>query len=307
MLILQIIQLVALLIMAVLMVRMAGINYKCSKAMFLILYTMTYPFFLFSFTIEQYIPSVFMAVLIIYIYSYQKKQNTWLAALSTGTLLTNAIIVPFVTYEKKLTAWLHSIIKTVAAFIALCVFSGKLPILFGAFDSIRSLLRFADIGVGYNTDAGYNKLYQFTHFFENCFIAPQTEIIINASNFATFQLSAPQGISLLGVALLCISLVSAIINRNIIFAKACGLWVLFSIALLYVIGWGSPENGMILYTLYLSWAFFVLVFMFFDKLLEKQKIIKYAIYSAILIVMAVININGIIELVQFGIQHYPAR
>jgi len=305
-LIMQIIQVAALLIMAVLMVQMAGINRGFSKVMFLILYTMTYPVLLFSFTVEQYIPSVFIAVLTIYICSYQKKLNIWLVALSTGIILTNAIIVPFVTYEKKLMGWLQSIAKTVAAFIVLCVFSGKLPILFGAFGRIRSLLRFADIGIGYNTDAGYNKLYQFTHFVENCFIAPQTDIVYR-HGFPTFQLATPTGISLLGVVLLCIPLVSVIINRKIMFAKTCGLWILFSIAILYVIGWGSPENGMILYSLYFSWAFFGLVFLFFEKLLKKQKIIRYAVYSALFIVMSIININGIIELVQFGIEHYPAR
>jgi len=305
-LIMQIIQVVALLIMAVLMVQMTGINRGSSKIMFLILYTMTYPVLLFSFTVEQYIPSVFIAVLTIYICSHRKKPNIWLAALSTGILLTNVIIVPFVTYEKKLMAWLHSIAKTVAAFIVLCVFSGKLPVLFGAFDSIRSLLRFADIGIGYNTDVGYNKLYQFTNFVENCFIAPQI-IVFNRYDFSTFQLATPIGISLLGVVLLCISLVSVIINRKIMFAKACGLWILFSIAILYAIGLGSPENGMILYSLYFSWAFFGLVFLFFEKLLKKQKVIRYAVYSVLFIVMSIININGIIELVQFGIEHYPAR
>ena len=279
-LIMQIIQVVALLIMAVLMVQMTGINRGSSKIMFLILYTMTYPVLLFSFTVEQYIPSVFIAVLTIYICSHRKKPNIWLAALSTGILLTNVIIVPFVTYEKKLMAWLHSIAKTVAAFIVLCVFSGKLPVLFGAFDSIRSLLRFADIGIGYNTDVGYNKLYQFTNFVENCFIAPQI-IVFNRYDFSTFQLATPIGISLLGVVLLCISLVSVIINRKIMFAKACGLWILFSIAILYAIGLGSPENGMILYSLYFSWAFFGLVFLFFEKLLKKQKIIRCCIFDFI--------------------------
>ena len=37
-------------------------------------------------------------------------------------------------------------------------------------------------------------------------------------------------------------------------------WVMFSVVILLVVGWGSSENGMILYALYFSWAFLVLIY-----------------------------------------------
>jgi len=299
-LIMQLIQVIALLIMAVLIARMSGIKESFSKTIFLILFSSTYPFLLFSFVVEQYIPSVFILVLVFYICLYKKRQNIVLLALSSGILLTNAIIVPFITYKRKIIAWIQSTIRVAVTFILLCLLSGKLSILFDAFYSIRSLLRFSDIG---NINSVHYKIYQFTSFIENCFIAPNT--VISGNN--TFQLTIPMGISLVGVALLCISIVSVILNREMLFARICGLWVLFSIVLLYVIGWGSPENGMVLYSLYFNWAYFALVFLFIEKLFEKLKYVKYALYLVAFVVMAVINIGGIVDLVRFGIQYYPAR
>ena len=302
-LIMQLIQAIALLIMAVLIARMSGLKEGFSKIIFLILFSITYPFILFSFVVEQYIPSVFILVLVFYVYLYKKRQNTALLALSSGVLLSNAIIVPFITYERKIVSWIQSIIRVIITFILLCIFSGKLVILLDAFNSIRSLLRFSDIGIA---DLTYNKSYQFTNFIESCFIAPNTTIDSNN----TFQLAIPAGISLIGVALLCISIISVIINREMLFARICGLWVLFSVALLYIIGWGSPENGMFLYSLYFNWAYFTLVFLFFEKFFEKLpiklKTIKYVVYSTAFVVMAIFNIEGIIDLVRFGIQYYPA-
>ena len=39
------------------------------------------------------------------------------------------------------------------------------------------------------------------------------------------------------------------------FSKICFAWVLFSVVLLAIVGYGASENGFILYSYYFSWAF----------------------------------------------------
>ena len=302
-LIMQLIQVVFLLVMAILLVRMSGIEDRLSKTAFLLLYSFTYPVMLFSFAVEQYIPSVFILILVLYRGHCKKQLSAGLVACCSGVLLTNAIIVPFITFEKKLMAWARSVIKVVAGFVVLCIFCGKLSVLFGAFSNIKNLLlNYGSVGAAENS----NKLYQFTHFIKNCFVAPKTETVF-VDQIHGVQLAVPTGISLVGVALLCVSIAGAIINRKLLFARICGLWVLFSIVLLYVMGWGSPENGMILYSFYIGWAFFVLAFLLFENMLEKLSVLKYVVYPVGFVAMAVLNIGGIVELIKFGIQYYPVR
>jgi hypothetical protein len=68
---------------------------------------------------------------------------------------------------------------------------------------------------------------------------------------------------------------------------------------------------MFLCTLYLGWAFFVLVFMLFEKIFEKlplkARALKYTVYSVVLLGMAIINTYGLIDIIKFGIAYYPAK
>jgi hypothetical protein len=59
--------------------------------------------------------------------------------------------------------------------------------------------------------------------------------------------------------------------------------------------------------LYFGWAYFCLVFLAIERVLQKLPVIKYTVYTAAIITLAVINLPGIDELIQFGIEYYPAR
>ena len=303
-LIIQLMQVIFLLITAILLLRMSGITDKFSKIAFLVLYSFSYPVLLYSFVVEQYIASTFILILTIYISCYKKRQNAGLLALASGTLLTNSIIVPFVTARKEFSLWLRFVAKVVLYFLAMCVVCGKFRVLLRALVSIDFLLGFSSVGSRGTVDT-IGKLTQFSHFIMNTFTSPQTEVVEKAGSMV-FQLTEPQKVSVCGLVLLAVALASAIINRKLLCARICGLWSVFSIALLFIVGWGAPENGMILYSLYFGWALFTLVFLFCEKLFERHKPIRYAVYSAAFAIMAITNANGIAELVRFGMQYYPA-
>ena len=73
------------------------------------------------------------------------------------------------------------------------------------------------------------------------------------------------------------------------------------------LGWGTKENGLILYALYFGWAFLVLLFQLVEKI-EKKMNVKYvlpliSVFSAV--VLGVINVPAIIEMVNFAITYFP--
>ena len=88
-------------------------------------------------------------------------------------------------------------------------------------------------------------------------------------------------------------------------AIVSGLWILFSFALLCVMGWGTNENGLILYSLYFSWAYIILIYLFIDKLI-KNDLIKRIIIIILCISIFVFNIPAFLEIAKFGIVNYPA-
>ena len=84
-------------------------------------------------------------------------------------------------------------------------------------------------------------------------------------------------------------------------------WVGFSVIMLLGLGWGTKENGLILYALYFGWAFLVLLFQLVEKI-ESKLNIKFLIpvvTMVAVIALLVINIPAILEMVNFAITYYP--
>ena len=57
------------------------------------------------------------------------------------------------------------------------------------------------------------------------------------------------GLNLAGLVIFALALASLVLNRHSRAARMAGCWVLFSIVLLVGLGWGTQENGLILYAL----------------------------------------------------------
>ena len=86
-------------------------------------------------------------------------------------------------------------------------------------------------------------------------------------------------------------------------AKISFLWVLFSILVLVLIGWGQPENGLILYGLYFAWAYLILYFMFWKKILKNIKLFKI-VMSFSIILMLIFNVIELLKILSFAIKVY---
>ena len=134
---------------------------------------------------------------------------------------------------------------------------------------------------------------------KSIFIAPAARIINNEA----YWLEPVKSISIIGVAILVICLISFIMNRKNKFAKISFLWIIFSFIILCVIGWGTQENGLILYSLYFGWAYISLIYMFINKIIKNDKI-KTGIILLMCIVFCLVNIPEFIKIFEFGLEFY---
>jgi len=302
--VLQLMQVFLLLITTVLIVRMTEVKDKISHIFLLLLFTTSFPFLLFTFTVEQYIIPTFMLILVIYLKYFNHKVNTHLLALTSGLFLTNAIIVLFITYDKKIKEWIVSLSKVLASFLVMCVFCGKVPELFNAFEKLSQLMYYTNPEIT-RSSIGY-KVYQFSHFGKNIILAPASMIFYDEDAWVFWQ-AIPTGISYIGLTIFFLSFFGALLSLRSVFARLCSLWVIFATFLLFVIGWGSVENGMILYSLYFGWAFIVLVFLFMEKIFANVKQVKYMLYAVVLMASIYFNSKGIMEMIKFGLEYYPVN
>lgn len=293
----------------ILLTRMCNIS-GLSKKYFLAIYTFSYPFLVFSLTLERYVLPTFCMILLMYVCLHAPKAKFAVALAAAGTLTTSLVVFPFVVYKKsnrKIKTWFCNFFKLGGCFVAICIFCGMLSYIYNPIQSVIHDLN--DHAGGIRTE---QKALQFINFVGSIFVQPETALIYrtdrnDGKDFIAYALASPVSVNWIGILLIVLAIAGFIFNKKLRFAQMSFLWVVFAFFVLFAVGWQTRGNEMFLSSLYFGWAFFVLVFLFFEKLLEKQKVLKYSAYSAIFIVMAVININGIIDLIQFGIQYYPTR
>ncbi len=263
----------------------------------------TYTFLLFSLMMEQYIIAFFWLSLAMYSVSTIGKTGNFIFCGATGTLLSSAIVLPFVSLhykQKKFKLWIYDMVKACLSFIALMLAFCRFDIIYNLISKIRQLIGYTGKAVPLSS-----KLYQFTAFVRYCFVAPDTSV--NNQIYPSWQLIMPNKINLFGVIILLAILVSVIINRNKKSSLIAGAWSLYSIILLFIVGWGTQENGLILYALYFGWAFMTLLFQLIEKLEDKLKI-RFLIPAFTVIAVALllsINIPAINKLIHFAITYYP--
>ena len=268
------------------------------KTLFLIFYTVTYPFILFAFNLEQYVFGVFWLFCFIYSYVQNEKGNKFYFVASIGSLLTNCFFFPFLTTGKKIKQWLTDFITTGLAFISGIIVFGQFPIILNIFTGAGHLSNYISGKIEFNT------FCQYSNFVKNCFIAPMQTITEERLGHISFQLAPATSLSIVGIILFILVIAGFILNRKDKFVKICMAWVTFSIILLIILGYGTRENGLILYSLYFSWAFVSLIFLLFKKLLQNRPKLFTVLFAILIVGLLIVNLYGLLDLVQFGLQNF---
>lgn len=291
------IQFILIAISIVMMGKMLGINEK-NKTLFFLFFLVSAPYLIFSYCLEQYVIGLFYLILTIYVFVCRKEKINFCYIGATGTLLTSGILFPIITRAKKFRQWVIDVFKCFVAFVCITCVGGQFP-QFANINKIQLLLK------NYSGHVEIiDKIYQFSVFVKTTLFFPPGEIVRDARGFFAYRLVNPEVISRTGILILVIVIISFIVNRKEKIAKICFSWVMFSIIILGFVGWGAFENGMILYSLYFSWAYICLIYMLIRKVLRENITLINIFMTLGVIGIFMVNIQELLNIFNFAIQYY---
>ena len=261
-----------------------------------------FPTIFFALNIEQYVFGLFWLILLIYYFVEKNKSNPILFSAATGSLITNGILLPFIIFKKNFKKFIKDGIKYLFVFIFIIVLFGK------AYNTLFDILNYSNFTRFMGIKVSFiDRLLQYISFISSCFIAPKGYVDLNYGSpvHPSYQLMSVTSVNILGIVLLVLMIISFILNYKKKIAKISFGWLIFSFIVLVLVGWGTVENGLIIYGIYFSWAYFILIGLLFNQLLSKVPKLKNIVWCLIFGIMIFINGLELINIIKFGITYYP--
>lgn len=297
----QILMLFAAYFMLAKIMKLTGMKRIC----FLVLASLTYTHLLFILMMEQYIVAFFWLIFCIYQICEKHQPDRFALWGAGGTMLTSMILLPAMSEKspfRNFKEWFADMVKYGLEFVAVMLVFCRFDVIFNLVSRISFLNGFTGKNLTFA-----NKFYQYTAFVGNCLIAPNAGINHTAEEYISWQLNPATGVSICGILILILCLISAWVNRSKKSSMIAIGWVAFSVIILLGIGWGTEENGLILYALYFGWTFLMLLFQLIEKIGERLELRFLIPIATIFCVLELtrINISAIAEMVQFAIRYYP--
>ncbi|MBO4988908.1 MAG: hypothetical protein J6D37_01110 [Clostridia bacterium] len=297
---------------------MAGmLNLKgFSKYAFVFFYCSVAGNFLFAFILEQYAFSVFYLLLGVSCIVQKRREGALLIPFAAGGLATTVLMAPMATeaygyrksFQEGMISFLTGCLKMAGIFLLIMALFGQLTQLAPArlAASIKELVQFTGEKVAF-----FDIFCQYTHFVANLFSIPAlriaTESLIWEASVPSLQLNVPTSVSVIGIVLFVEAVLAFVCCRKERFAGICAYWILCSLAILLVLGWGAQENGMILYSMYFAWAFVGLFASLIKKVCRGNEIALGALFAGLGLLFFVTNLLSMIEIVRFGMEYYPVQ
>ncbi|MCD8119993.1 MAG: hypothetical protein LUE29_11050 [Lachnospiraceae bacterium] len=272
---------------------------------FMIFFCGTYTWPLFLLMMEQYIVAYFWLMLCVYLIA-EKRRCPGLALYGAGgTLLTSLVLLAADSGERPtrgLKEWIAGMANRGLEFFALMLAFCRFDVIYCLTSKISSLMGFAGGSVSLKV-----RLFQYTAFVRSCFLAPDAGLNVSEKGLISWRQMPTNSVDLFGVAMLSLVIVSLWVNRKKISSRVAGGWVAFSAVMLILLGWGTAENGLILYALYFGWGFCMLIYQLIEAAGKRIKVKVLAPVCGIVaaIAMSLYNIPAIAEMVRFAIAYYP--
>ena len=295
----QILQMLLFLTSMILLSRMMELK-GAEKALFLCLMGVSYPVLIFVLTAEQYLIAMFYFVLLLYL-RREERGKTMAFVGASGCLMTSGLWFPLITWDRDFRQFVRKSFRLLGVFLAVLVLSGRLTTYL---DMPSYAAGFAPY-IGY-TVAPMEKLLQYVNFVGACLLAPPSGIDITMYSHVSWQMLPVTGWSPVGLAVIVLIIGGFLVSRKEKFSRWCAVWAGFSFVLLGLVGWGTVDNGLMLYSLYFGWAVICLVFRFIDRLLDRIRPVKIVLLTAAVLGMAVWNIYALRNVLIFATQFFPA-
>lgn len=269
------------------------------KSLFLTLMCVSYPVLIFSLTAEQYLLAVFYLLLLLYVEKNPVDQGLGFIA-ATGSLLTSGVWFPLVTWDRDFRKFAKKTLYLCGGFFAVTILSGRLT----TFLDIPSYIA----GYGYYTGADVAlkaKLMQFVNFAGACLLAPASGPDFTTYSHASWQMLPVTDWSPVGLLVLAAAVGGILVSRKDRFTRLCACWLGFALVLLGLVGWGTIDNGLMLYSLYFGWAFVAMVFRLADRVLGRVRPVKIGLLLILVLAVGIYNVNMLRGVLVFATQFYP--
>ncbi len=298
------VQVIMLFVANFMLAKMMKLN-PIKRVCFMLLTSCTYTHLLFTLMMEQYIIAYFWLIFCIYLISENQRPDRIALWGAGGTLLTSMVLLPFMSDKnpvRNFREWFADMVKFGLEFVAVMLVFCRFDVIFNLASKITQLSGFTG-----KSQSFADKLYQYITFVANCFVAPNAGVNTTAFDHISWQLTPVTSINFMGIVILLLVIVSTILNKDKKSSLLSAGWVVFSVVMLLGLGWGTKENGLILYALYFGWAFLVLLFQLVEKI-EYKLNVKFLVplFSIVCaVVLAVVNIPAIMEVVNFAIAYFP--
>lgn len=263
----------------------------------------TYSALLFTVMAEQYSIALFYLSLGLYSLLERGKREQTLILGAAGTMIPGAALALLPERgDKKLSAVILDALKSGLWGLALLCTFGGFNVLLRIPETLQNVGRFTGAEVTLAS-----RLSQFVSFAGQIFAAPQAGGSVAADGYWKWRLMETGGASILGIVVLALAAAGFILNRKQVFAKISMGWVLVSFLLLCVLGWGTAENGLTLYTLFFGWAYAALLAYLTESLMKAVKLERFswAVYAAAAAAMLLYNLPRLRELMLFACTYYP--
>lgn len=292
---------IALVLITILMIaRLTGLEAR-ERAFAILILTFAYPTLLFSLNLEQYVFAVFWLIAFLFLAGQRARGADFAFIGMTGSLLTSGIFLPFMTSGQKLSSRIRQTLLAIAMFFIVVVLLNRQYVFFTGFSYFKQLLG----SYGGAKISMLEKAQQFSAMLEGLFFRPEAQWTTFAGHPA-YLLAPVTGFSWGGIAVLLLAVTGFALNRRNRFAQFSFVFVLVSVALHAVIGWGAKENGMTLYAYYYLWAYVTLIYLGLERLLSPLKQWRFVAYGVLCAALLGVNLGAIIDLVRFGLTYYPA-
>lgn len=272
---------------------------------FLILSCCSYPFLLFTLMMEQYIVAYFYLILFLYLYCEKKQPQPFTLWGAGGTLLTSVILLPLLSKKhpvREFRLWFREMLELAMGFVLAMLAFGRMDVILNIATSILELTQFTGESLSF-----MDKFRQYTAFIPACFFAPAAGVAPNILGSTSWQLQQVTALDFRGIGILLVALGSAVLNWSKPGSRVAAGWIGFSFPVLVILGWGTQENGLILYALYFGWAFLVLLYQLVEKLGDMLRV-KFLIPTVTIIAvaaLAIVNFPALAEMITFAVSCFP--
>lgn len=274
---------------------------------FLLLLCASYTTLLNAIMVEQYVTAYFWLMLTV-VAICQGMQSTLLPFLGAGgSLLTSAALAPWCSchsLRRTPLRWLSDMGKLTLSSVLLVIAFGRFDVLYSIAEKIASLAKFT------GSDSSFSSRFdQYTSFLHDCFLAPAAGIAQGSApdGILSWRLDVVSSLHPMGVVLMLLLIFSAWFHRHQRLCQVAFYWSVFSCVLLAVIGWGTWESGLILYSLYFCWCFLLLLFRLLEWLAEKLHAAWLVPVASLLgaLFMLSQNVPAMQALIDYCVTYFP--